>query len=808
MATNAIDTPAPHVVQATYDFESGDLTGWTVAPNPHGDDLVFATPGNQPAAQPHSGSYEPNTIQGSFWVRTWEGEVLGTGDGHTGIVQTDPFVVDHGAKIDLMVGGGNHPFRGDPDAPNANMTAITLEREAGAGDWEAVKTVSGRNVNFLSPVTWDLSGYAGDTVRLRLYDTATGGWGHVAADRLLVSATGPQVVGAWNFDDGTASDSADSHHGVFRGDAAPAAGGLGGQALRLDGSGDYVDAGRWDHGGELTASLWVHPDNVADNWTGFFCSNSVPGEKVFWLGQHATDGHVRFGNYLDNTNETPLDTGRVVLGNGKWQHVTATYDGHHQRIYVNGTLMATSPDRNTVQPSGDAPLWLGRTHVYFDGMLDEAQLRNYAVDAGDVRALMGPVVAQFGELELDMPPAGRATWGYTAIDGTGKLGMDVPGGHDIWVDRGLAPALLAEAPAGDFGFETQVATNNQPSTIGGLVVWNDATDNFAYNYGWARYPAFGGGAQPPHAALYRPGQQMAGRPLGQDNAILRFEKVGDAWIALHKPDAAEPFWHSAGAVTDPALADYRIGLLGKAWRGNSLQADFDYFRTVAVRPPVASTSFSRGHEGWTWDNPGGSTYDLTSRPGSLHLHCPSGLNMWTSRAGAPILYTAPMPNRPGGDFFFQAHVEVDNPVANGNAIGGLAVLDLADNDGNNYDLYWGLGHWGGNDQLFLQGPGFTHGLLPHPDDSDVYLKLLFDSEAELWRAYWKDLPEDEWTEFLDGVAVPGLDDPRVGLFGKTGGNAGQPVEFYFDDFTQIPEPTSLALLALGGFAAALRRRRS
>ncbi len=170
-----------------WDFESGDLTGWNLVDTVHGDNAVFATFGNQPAMLPHSGTYDPTTVQGTFWIRTWEGESLGTGDGPTGIVETDSFVLGEGAQIDLLIGGGNHPFSGDPDTPGANITAVNLERLVGPDDWEMIFSTNGANRNDLLPVRWNAPDYAGETVRLRIYDTASGGWGHVAADNIVLS---------------------------------------------------------------------------------------------------------------------------------------------------------------------------------------------------------------------------------------------------------------------------------------------------------------------------------------------------------------------------------------------------------------------------------------------------------------------------------------------------------------------------------------------------------------------------------------------------------------------------------------------
>jgi hypothetical protein len=182
--------PTPQLplrLKETWDFESGDLVGWNVvASGVPGDNLVFTTENNQPTARPFVG-YSGETVQGDYFIRTWEGEELGNSDAHTGVIETDPFVLGLGASFSLLVGGGNHPFSGDPDTIPSNVTAVNLERLVAPDDWEMIFTATGWNANFLHHVAWDASAFSGETVRLRIYDTHTSGWGHIAVDNILYS---------------------------------------------------------------------------------------------------------------------------------------------------------------------------------------------------------------------------------------------------------------------------------------------------------------------------------------------------------------------------------------------------------------------------------------------------------------------------------------------------------------------------------------------------------------------------------------------------------------------------------------------
>jgi len=164
-----------------YGFESGDLTGWNIVANPHGDDVVFTVPGNNPVSHDR---ISPKV--GTYWVDTYQPMVSGGSDAHTGILGTDSFILGEGAQITMRVGGGGPDWSGDPDAPDAGLSGIAVERLVGTDDWENIHWEYGGENNLTSR-SWDASGFAGDTVRVRIYDTNEGGWGWVGVDDIGIS---------------------------------------------------------------------------------------------------------------------------------------------------------------------------------------------------------------------------------------------------------------------------------------------------------------------------------------------------------------------------------------------------------------------------------------------------------------------------------------------------------------------------------------------------------------------------------------------------------------------------------------------
>ena len=188
--------------------------------------------------------------------------------------------------------------------------------------------------------------------------------------------------------------------------------------LDLDGTNDYVDCGNEALGGSISVECWVKPAQIATDWVGFVCKNEdkASGEGVFWLGQHSTDGKVRFGVYLNGTSESYIDTDGAVISNGSWYHVAATYDGNYQKIYINGTLVKTSSDLATVLPSGTSNYYIGlSTEAYFSGRIDEVRIWN------DVRT--AAEIADNKDDELVGNESGLVAY-YKMSDGTGTTLTD------------------------------------------------------------------------------------------------------------------------------------------------------------------------------------------------------------------------------------------------------------------------------------------------------------------------------------------------------------------------------------------------
>ncbi len=154
-------TPPGRVVAG---FESG-LSGWTATGGLGG----AVVRGTLPDQQPVSG------WQGAGFVNTYVG-----GDATTGTLRSPAFTLD-APRMSLLVGGGNHPW----DAPGRAAVALVV-------DGQVVRTATGRDSEELDWVSWDVSPWAGRSAQLVVDDAATGRWGHLLLDQVVLGTVAAQ----------------------------------------------------------------------------------------------------------------------------------------------------------------------------------------------------------------------------------------------------------------------------------------------------------------------------------------------------------------------------------------------------------------------------------------------------------------------------------------------------------------------------------------------------------------------------------------------------------------------------------------
>jgi len=141
------------------DFEGGSYGAWTKTGSAFGN---APAPGTLASQNPVSG------FLGSGLVDSYL-----NGDGSTGVLTSPSFKVTR-RYLNFLIGGGNL----------AGQTCINLKVNG-----QIVRTATGEDDEFLNWKNWDVTEFAGSDAVLEIVDAATGGWGHINIDHILMADT-------------------------------------------------------------------------------------------------------------------------------------------------------------------------------------------------------------------------------------------------------------------------------------------------------------------------------------------------------------------------------------------------------------------------------------------------------------------------------------------------------------------------------------------------------------------------------------------------------------------------------------------
>ncbi|MCX6245993.1 MAG: PKD domain-containing protein [Bacteroidetes bacterium] len=171
----------------TLNFEEGQLTGWTIN-NKDTNNAFYNQPtlGDNPTAR-HKG--EPSNHQGNYWIGTYE-KYQGLGNQKPGDIQgdvpqgqlTSPYFTIPAGTLSFLVGGGS--------SIDTRVELRILDHPEQHEDGRAIYA-SGKDIETMQRVTWDLTPYAGKTGRIRIVDNSSTGWGHINVDDFIFTQPEP-----------------------------------------------------------------------------------------------------------------------------------------------------------------------------------------------------------------------------------------------------------------------------------------------------------------------------------------------------------------------------------------------------------------------------------------------------------------------------------------------------------------------------------------------------------------------------------------------------------------------------------------
>lgn len=245
-------------------------------------------------------------------------------------------------------------------------------------------------------------------------DTTNG----ITAKRKVFLEIYPQsLVGYWRFDEtggSTAQDSSGNGYdgtlqGTFTFDTASVMGTFR-NALDFNGVSNYVETGKIvsDFGlngnAARTVTAWVYTHSFNDG--GIYEMGEHSDGRDFSLRTRTTDNQWRVQQWGTGDIDFTFDS------KNKWVHFAHVYDGSTTKIYANGNLVTSVP--RTLNTGGTKTFKIGRwSNYYFDGIIDDVRIYNYALDISAIQAIVAGGRAENPrpfDAELNAPLRATLSW--------------------------------------------------------------------------------------------------------------------------------------------------------------------------------------------------------------------------------------------------------------------------------------------------------------------------------------------------------------------------------------------------------------
>ena len=187
--------------------------------------------------------------------------------------------------------------------------------------------------------------------------------------------------------------SGNGNHGVITGAVRTNAGKFG-ATVNFDGVNNWItipDAPSLDLTTGMTLEAWVYPTQTMSGWNTVIMKEKAAGLSYYMDANSDSDTPAAGMDNIGGGRN--LEGGHWLIAN-QWAHLAATYDGATQRLYVDGTQVASQPQTGLIQTS-DGALRIGGNSIWgewFAGRIDEIRIYNRALNAAEIQNDLGKSV--------------------------------------------------------------------------------------------------------------------------------------------------------------------------------------------------------------------------------------------------------------------------------------------------------------------------------------------------------------------------------------------------------------------------------
>lgn len=166
--------------------------------------------------------------------------------------------------------------------------------------------------------------------------------------------------------------------------------GKSGNAVKLDGTNDYVALPAGVVTSASTVTAWVYLD-VVSNWMRIFDFGSGTSTYMYLTPKNGGNGKIRFAIKNNGSSEQIIE-GTSALATGGWHHIAVTLNGVTGTLYVDGVQVGQNTAM-TLKPSdmgSTTQNWIGRSQFadpYLNGRVDDFRIYTGALTASKIATL-------------------------------------------------------------------------------------------------------------------------------------------------------------------------------------------------------------------------------------------------------------------------------------------------------------------------------------------------------------------------------------------------------------------------------------
>jgi len=203
------------------------------------------------------------------------------------------------------------------------------------------------------------------------------------------------IVGVWLFDEEKGNEVLDfsekGHNGTITNVDVERADGKFGEALSFVGGGKVTIP----HAEDLTTPVftlmaWLKMDEFTNTYQLIVGKDGWPNRNYGMFVQKDT-GKLHFAFCSPVKQDAGNMNSNMVVTDGEWHHIAATYDMETEKIYIDGLLDSTK--QNAMEPSeSTVDVEIGRSLV---GIIDEVLIANEAFELDDIAKAMEVGLKEF-----------------------------------------------------------------------------------------------------------------------------------------------------------------------------------------------------------------------------------------------------------------------------------------------------------------------------------------------------------------------------------------------------------------------------